>query len=147
MEWNEVKIYTTTEGIEPVTAVLMDSGINGVEISDDDDLKNFITTSSTYWDYIDEELLNKEKEETTVKFYVSANPFGHEQYINAKNAIETLKTTDVGLDLGRLAIEISENLNDEELHQVVGDRLYSRIVLLSDEVELFGSDKRALDGR
>ena len=27
MEWKEVKIYTTTEGIEPVSAMLLETGV------------------------------------------------------------------------------------------------------------------------
>ena len=63
--------------------------------------------------------------------------FEHENILNLINA---------RIDMGKANIYTS-NLNDEELHQVVGDRLYSRIVLLSDEVELLGADKRSLDGR
>ena len=63
--------------------------------------------------------------------------FEHENILNIINA---------RIDAGKANIYTS-NLNDEELHQVVGDRLYSRIVLLSDDVELLGADKRSLDGR
>lgn len=30
MEWKEVKIYTTTEGIEPVSAMLLETGVTGI---------------------------------------------------------------------------------------------------------------------
>ncbi len=63
--------------------------------------------------------------------------FEHENILNLINA---------RIDLGKANIYTS-NLDKEELHQVVGDRLYSRIVLLSDEVELLGADKRSLEGR
>ena len=60
--------------------------------------------------------------------------FEHENILNIINA---------RIDLGKANIYTS-NLSDDELHQAVGDRLYSRIAILSDGVELFGSDKRAL---
>ena len=63
--------------------------------------------------------------------------FEHENILNIINA---------RIDSGKANIYTS-NLNNEELHVVVGDRLYSRIVLLSDDVEFLGADKRALDGR
>ena len=47
MEWVEVKIYTSSEGIEPLTAMLLETGITGIQVEDDDELKQFITTSST----------------------------------------------------------------------------------------------------
>lgn len=114
MEWTEVRIYTTTEGIEPVTAVLMDCGINGIQVEDDNEMKEYLTASSTYWDYVDEELLAKPIGETKITVYVSDNPYGEEIFNNIKNAIEHLKTVDTGLDMGRLAIETTSELNDEE---------------------------------
>lgn len=116
MEWTEVKIYTTREGIEPVSAVLLEAGINGIQVEDDDELKEYLEESSMYWDYVDEELLNKEKEETRIKIYVSSNPYGNEILLNVKENINRLKSMEreINIDLGRLAIETVENLNDEE---------------------------------
>lgn len=60
--------------------------------------------------------------------------FEHENILNIINA---------RIDLGKANIYTS-NLSDDELHLAVGDRLYSRIAIMSDGVELLGSDKRAL---
>ena len=116
MEWTEVKIYTTREGIEPVSAVLLEAGINGIQVEDDDELREYLEESSMYWDYVDEELLNKEKEETKIKIYVSSNPYGNEILLNVKENINRLKSMEkeINIDLGRLAIETVENLDDEE---------------------------------
>ena len=116
MEWIEAKIYTTREGIEPVSAVLLETGITGIQVEDDDELKEYLEESSMYWDYVDEELLNKQKEETKLKIYVSDNPYGNEILLNVKEAIKRLKTieNEIGLNLGRLDIETTSNLNDEE---------------------------------
>ncbi len=114
MEWIEVKIFTTTEGIEPVTATLMDCGINGIQVEDDNEMKEYLNTSSTFWDYVDEDLLNKPIEETKITVYVSDNPYGEEILLQIKNSIENLKHIDTGLNLGRLEIETKSNLNDEE---------------------------------
>lgn len=116
MEWIEAKIYTTREGIEPVSAVLLETGITGIQVEDDDELKEYLEESSMYWDYVDDELLNKEKEETKLKIYVSDNPYGNEILLNVKEAINRLKTmeNEIGLNLGRLHIETTSNLNDEE---------------------------------
>ncbi len=116
MEWIEAKIYTTREGIEPVSAVLLETGITGIQVEDDDELKEYLEESSMYWDYVDDELLNKEKEETKLKIYLSDNPYGNEILLNVKEAINRLKTmeNEIGLNLGRLHIETTSNLNDEE---------------------------------
>ena len=114
MEWTEVKIYTTTEGIEPVSAMLLETGITGIQVEDDNELKQFLSESSTYWDYVDEELLNKPIGETKLIIYVSDNPYGSEILMNVRAGLERLKNMDIGIDLGRLAIETTENLNDED---------------------------------
>ncbi len=114
MEWTEVKIYTTTEGIEPVSGVLLDCGITGIQVQDDNELKQYLETSSQFWDYVDEELMNKPPEETKLIIYVSDNPYGDEILMQVKQALNRLKTLDVGLDLGRLEIETKEKLNDED---------------------------------
>ena len=72
----EVKIYTTTEGIEPVSAMLLETGVTGIQVEDDRELKEYLNTSSEFWDYVDEELLNKPIGETKVTVYVSENPYG-----------------------------------------------------------------------
>ena len=42
MEWIEASVYTTTEGIEPVTGRLMQIGINGFSIVDAEDFNEFL---------------------------------------------------------------------------------------------------------
>lgn len=113
MEWTEVKIYTTTEGIEPLTAMLLETGITGIQVEDDDELKQFVTTSSTYWDYIDEELLNKEKEDTRLIVYVSNNPYGNDILMSVKEGLSRLKNSDIGLNLGKLTYDLIA-ANDED---------------------------------
>lgn len=112
MEWIKVKIYTSSEGIEPLTAMLLETGVTGIQVEDDEELKQFVTTSSTYWDYVDEELLNKEKEDTRVIVYVSNNPYGMDILTSIKEGLSRLKASDTGLDLGKLTYELS-NENDE----------------------------------
>lgn len=116
MEWTEVKIYTTRAGIEPVSAILLETGINGIQIEDDEELKEYLEQSSMYWDYVDEELLNKKCEETKIKVYVSNNPYGNEMLLNIKENINRLKSIEkeINIDLGSLSIQTTENLNDEE---------------------------------
>lgn len=113
MEWVEVKIYTSSEGIEPLTAMLLETGITGIQVEDDDELKQFITTSSTYWDYVDEDLLNKEREDTRLIVYVSNNPYGMDILMNIKEGLARLKNSDTGLNLGKLTYELT-NTNDKD---------------------------------
>lgn len=116
MEWTEVNIYTTREGIEPVSAVLLEAGITGIQVEDDEDLKQHLEETSMCWDYVNEEILNKPKEETKLKIYVSDNPYGEKILLKVKENIQNLKNIEkqIDINLGRLFIETTSNLNDEK---------------------------------
>lgn len=113
MEWTEIKIYTTNEGIEPIAAMLIESGISGIQIEDDDEMKKFITTNSEYWDYVDEKLLNKNKEDTHIKVYISNNVYGNEIFLKIKEGLNRLKNMNLGFNIGKLDYKLT-NMNDEE---------------------------------
>ena len=42
MDWREVTIYTTTEGIGPVEALLEDNGVEGYVLEDAADFEEFL---------------------------------------------------------------------------------------------------------
>lgn len=97
-------------------------------------IKDNISQKSEYVQHIKENVLDADLvvwDEVGTK---GLTQFEHENILNIINA---------RVDAGKANIYTS-NLNNEELHLAVGDRLYSRIVILSDSVELVGSDKRAL---
>ena len=54
-----------------------------------------------------------------------------------------LSMIDGRINLGKANI-FNSNLSDEEMHQYLGDRLASRIVNLSKNIEFHGADKRGL---
>lgn len=64
----------------------------------------------------------------------STTQFETEHLFNMINSRQDLKKTNI----------YTSNLNGEELHQALGDRLYSRIVNTSYDVEFNGSDKRPI---
>ena len=61
MNWTQVKIYTTTEGIEPLTGSLLDLGIGGFVIEDAQDFDEFLHDTTPHWDYIDQDVMKKMK--------------------------------------------------------------------------------------
>lgn len=98
------------------------------------ELKDNISQRSSYVQHIKDNVLKADVviwDEVGTK---GLTTFEHENILNLINA---------RIDLGKANIYTS-NLNNDELRDVVGDRLYSRIVLMSDCVELYGLDKRAL---
>lgn len=113
MNWLEITIYTTTEGIEPVCGNLYQLGITGLEIEDETDFKEFLEENHQFWDYVDEDLLKEKNKETCVKAYVSDNLSGHEMLMSIKASMKALKEYDVDNEFGRLEIDLG-NLCEED---------------------------------
>ena len=105
MNWIRVSIFTTSEGIEPVSGRLYQLGITGLEIEDEQDFKDFLENNKQYWDYVDEDLIKEKSGETQVKTYISDDAAGRELMIAIKSTLDELKTLDSDNEYGRLAIE------------------------------------------
>ena len=113
MDWIQVTIFTTSAGIEPVSGILYQLGITGIEIEDEADFQDFLENNKQCWDYVDEELLQEKHKETCVKIYVSDNPAGHELLLAVREAVRELKGRDEEKAFGRLDIML-DNLCEED---------------------------------
>jgi len=113
MDWIQLKITTTTEGIEPVCGALYDMGITGLEISDKEDFKEFLENNRKYWDYVDEELEKLKEAESCITVYLSADSEGLNQIEEIKGRMAEMKAADKDDFLGSLDIRL-ENMKDED---------------------------------
>lgn len=113
MDWIKATIYTTSEGIEPVSGRLYQLGITGLEIDDEQDFKDFLENNRQYWDYVDEDLIKEKEGETRVSVYVSDNPSGYEMLTAIKGTLAELRALDEDKTFGRLEIE-TLTLNEED---------------------------------
>lgn len=107
MDWLEVKIYTTTEGIEHIGGMLLMLGINGYAVEDKNDYEEFLNQTQPNWDYVDESLDRLKTVETTVTFYVTDNSDGREQLVLVRSELERIRSLDAKKSLGRLKLEVS----------------------------------------
>lgn len=97
-------------------------------------LKDSISASNDYIDHIKKYIFDADLvvfDEIGTK---SLTTWEHEQILNLVNT---------RIDMNKSNIYTS-NLTANELRDKVGDRLYSRIINLSMNIELFGSDKRGV---
>lgn len=131
MDWLQVSIYTSPEGIEPLCGRLYNLGITGVEIQDKDDFEDFLENNKQYWDYVDEDLREKMSGETRVKIYVSDNETGHNQLSAVRDDLVSFKSLDSDNLFGSLRVEI-DTMHEEDWENnwkqyfkpiYVGDRL------------------------
>lgn len=113
MDWIEVNIYTTTEGIEIVCAKLMDIGVKGFAIKDAEDFKEFLENKNGQWDYIDDDLMGLSECETCITVYLPKNEQGTEMFIDTKNMLKELKNSDTDGIYGRLEAKTNE-INEED---------------------------------
>jgi hypothetical protein len=79
IKWLEVVINTTPDQLDNVTAKLIAAGMDGLVIEDEADFLSFLEVNKAYWDYVDQELLDRMKGVTRVKFYVTDDETGHAQ--------------------------------------------------------------------
>ena len=113
MNWIELDIFTTTNGIEPITGNLLNLGINGFVIKDPGDFKEFLENKDSNWDYIDDDLMGLSDCETTVTVYLPENSQGLDNLNAIKGILKTLKDNDFEGSFGRLEYEL-KNVREED---------------------------------
>lgn len=107
MEWLCLNIYTTHEGVEPLSAALMDIGISGIVINDPYDIDQFVANKTDEWDYIDDDLANTAGKDTYVTVYITDDADGAELLSEINSALLRLRTFDDIGAYGKLEIENS----------------------------------------
>ena len=107
MEWTEVNIYTTTEGIELVCSKLTDIGVKGFAIRDAEDFKEFLENKNGQWDYIDKDRLGLTDCETCITVYIPSNDQGAEMLTAIKSMLSEMRANDTEKLYGRLEAELT----------------------------------------
>lgn len=113
MEWMQVGIETTNEGIEPICGMLYAMDITGTEIEDAEDFTTFLEENTQYWDYVDEALMERAHAPTVVKIYLKDNDHGRQQLDAVKARLDALKAEDTENTLGSLNITINNMLEQD----------------------------------
>lgn len=131
MDWIKITVYTTTDGIEPVSGRLMQLGITGLEIEDENEFNEFLDETRDYWDYVDDELVEKMHGDTRVIAYVSDDASGRELLSAIRGSMAGLSAIDEEDLFGRLEIEIEGTKTEDWANEwkkyfhtmEIGDRL------------------------
>ena len=106
--WTEVTIWTSTAGIDAVTGMLMDLGIDGFVIEDAQDFADFLEDTEIYWDYVDEDLAKEKKDaETNIKIYVEDSPAGAELLAQVNAGLAGIRARDTEQSFGRCVTELA----------------------------------------
>ena len=112
MNWIQVKIITSDNGIEPINGMLLSLGITGVVISDKNDFMEFLENNRKYWDYVDEELERLKTADTTLTVYLSDDDEGRALLSEIKKELSVIKSREAD-SYGTLELITSE-VKDED---------------------------------
>ena len=111
MNYYEVKIYTSPEGIEPVSGVLTMLGHDTFITEDPSVVKDFLEKKNQYdWDYVDEEVLMMGQGESNITVYTDTDEDAMHQIAEIRAAVEKLKQDDPHGRYGRLEVESRSRL-------------------------------------
>ncbi len=91
MKWLELWVDTTPAGIDAVSALLGDYGVDSLMIDDEGDFKDFLENNRQYWDYVDEDLLAEKRGKCRVTFYLPEDEDGFSRLAQIRIALSALK--------------------------------------------------------
>ncbi|MDO5062900.1 MAG: 50S ribosomal protein L11 methyltransferase [Peptostreptococcaceae bacterium] len=103
MIWIEVKASVNAQAVEAVTEVYYEFGANGVSI--EEPIQAIGKDKNLYWDYIDENNIDRTTESKVIAYYPSVEKNLDQKIEQIKKRIAELR--DFGIDTGSAKIEIS----------------------------------------
>ena len=89
--WLEITLNLPAEALDSVCARLTANGVTGLEIEDEDDFKTFLEENRQYWDYVDDDLMERMAGACRVKLYVTEDEDGRatlRQYLSGLEQYE-----------------------------------------------------------
>ncbi|MBR4863938.1 MAG: 50S ribosomal protein L11 methyltransferase [Oscillospiraceae bacterium] len=119
MQWLEITVETTPEGIDGAVAGLTAGGFSELIIEDQEEFETFLEENKAYWDYIDEELQQKLQGLSRIKLYL-------EDTDTAGLARLTALVQQLGLTMQTAALpdtDWEESWKDSYPPQPVGEKL------------------------
>ena len=92
MKYIEFRVHASRQGIEHLTMMYMNFGINELHITDPADIQDILESKNEYdWDYIDDSLKTDTDREPYASIYFEDTPENRENYVKIKSNIEIIK--------------------------------------------------------
>jgi len=113
MKWIELSVFTTQAGLEPVSGAFVSLGIDELQICDGRSaVESFLEDTAAYWDYADLDKLVPDDRPCVKAFFADVEETAAQREAVCA-AIERLKNTDAGVELGSLEIR-QARIDDED---------------------------------
>ena len=78
-KWLEIILDVPSEDLDNLSARLIANGVPGLAVEEEGEFRAFLEENRQYWDYVDDELLEKMKGVSRVKLYVTDDEDGKKQ--------------------------------------------------------------------
>jgi len=95
--WLEVTLPVPADRLGGVCDTLTANGVTGLVVEEEGDFLRFLEQNRQYWDYVDEELVQRMKGASRVKFYVLDNDEGQKQLRQYLTGLEEYEPQTVSL--------------------------------------------------
>ena len=113
MEWIKIKIETSTRGIDFVSEIFAECGVDSLEIEDNEEFLQVLESTRHQWNYVDDELYQEKSKACSVAAYLANNQTGRETLDLIESKINQAKEQDMNKIYGSLDIFIAL-LNEED---------------------------------
>lgn len=107
MNWTELTIFTSREGIEPLCAVLLEQNVQSFIVEDPDELRAFADENSDMWDMVDDDFYASLNVEPNIKIYLEDTEAGKALFSAVSAAVGTLRASDSEHTFGSLQLCLS----------------------------------------
>ena len=91
--WLEVSLNVKAEELEQVSAQLIANGVPGLAVEEEEEFRAFLEENRQYWDYVDDELLERMKGVSRIKLYVTDDDDGRKQLAAYLEGVDLPYTT------------------------------------------------------
>lgn len=113
MQWLELTIKTTSEGIDPLAADLTALGFDSFLINDEADFQQFLAENTAYWDYVDEALAQKMSGASEITLYLEDSADAPEQISFLRDQLAALRARRSDVEFGALSLTMKD-IPDED---------------------------------
>ncbi len=111
MQWTELTIRTSSEGIELLCVELTEAGFDSFMIDDCEEFHAFLESSRAYWDYVDETLAKRMEGLSQVRLYLAEDAAAQLEALRA--LLAELPQKYPACSFGPLTLRL-ENVPDED---------------------------------
>lgn len=113
MQWLELTVKTTSQGIDTLAENLTAWGFDSFIIDDQADFQQFLEDNTAYWDYVDAALEKKMQNISQIRLYIECDDAAPEKLALLQKKLHALKQNKPNAQLGTLELS-AENLPEED---------------------------------